>query len=85
MISLYFSIFSNSVVQCEWSPWINGPCSKTCGGGTFSKKRFKIQQEVGTSCTGEPTSEEECNKDECPSKLDDNSRRIPECIEINAI
>ena len=70
MISSYFSIFSNSVVQCEWSPWINGTCSKTCGGGTLSRFRFKIQKEVGTSCTGQPMSKEECNKDECPGKLE---------------
>ena len=67
---LIFFNFSHLVVQCEWSPWFNEACSKTCGGGTLSKKRVKIQKEVGTSCKGEPTSKEECNKEECPSKLE---------------
>ena len=65
-----FLIFSYSIVKCEWSPWFSEACSKTCGGGTLFKTRFKIQKEVGTSCAGEPTSKEECNQDECPSKLE---------------
>ena len=51
-----------------WSDWFSGACSRTCGGGTLSKTRIKIQIEVGTKCDGEATSQTECNIEDCPGK-----------------
>ena len=56
-------------VQCEWGGWLDGGCSRTCGGGTATMFRTKIQIEVGTRCKGEHFKQIKCNTEECPGKL----------------
>ena len=73
-------IFSNSInintiiiapVNCEWSSWSWGTCTRTCGGGTKSGSRTISQQAAngGTACTGGSTTTRSCNTNSCPGIL----------------
>jgi hypothetical protein len=54
-------------IDCEWSDWQIGECSKTCGGGSRSKSRTKkIEESNGGVCGGDATIQEDCNTQECP-------------------
>ncbi len=54
-------------MECIWSKWENGECSKTCGGGNRTNTRVKIVEEMHDGiCEGDPTVIEECNMQECP-------------------
>ena len=61
------------VVNGGWSEWENGPCTKTCGGGTMSMIRKCNNPEPscgGNDCVG-PSSillEASCNDICCPGK-----------------
>jgi len=68
-------------VNCEWGPWTEGECSKTCGGGKRTDTRVKTRQEttkiVGNywrrardagNCPGESSlANQECNDEDCPT------------------
>ena len=61
-------------VNCEWSDWEIGECSVTCAGGRRTNSRTKtVEESDGTDedgfCEGEPTMEEDCNTQACPSKF----------------
>jgi len=55
-------------VHCEWNEWVEGDCSKTCGGGMMTKTRTeKVSADHGgNECTGLTSEEVSCNVDECP-------------------
>ena len=56
-------------VHCEWSDWVEGECSDSCGTGTRIKTRTKLVTEAhGGTCTGNTTEIEECYSNPCPSK-----------------
>ena len=58
---------SNFSVDCEWSDWQDGECSKSCEGGNRTSTRFKIVEEMyNGTCEGHSTYTEECNMQECP-------------------
>jgi len=56
-------------VNCQWGPWTEGECSKTCGGGNRTDTRVKTRPESnGGTCTGESSlSDQECNDEDCPT------------------
>ena len=59
------------IVNCEWSDWSKGDCSKICGGGIRTNKRHKItEEEHGGSCSSTSEFEEICNNVTCPSNND---------------
>ena len=54
-------------VDCQWSAWTFGACSKNCGGGQRTKTRTKVVTENSLgSCYGDPSTSESCNTHECP-------------------
>ena len=56
------------VVDCQWSEWQHGPCSKTCGSGVKVISRTEIvkAQNGGKPCIGDGTKTEHCNIQDCP-------------------
>ena len=60
---------SNAPVDCQWSAWSWGSCSKTCGGGTQTGSRTISQQALngGKACTGDSTLTQGCNTHSCSS------------------
>ena len=58
------------LVDCEWTSWKKGTCSKTCAGGTQTNTRtIKVEaRDGGANCTGESVETLDCNTQECPSK-----------------
>ena len=68
---LYLSyILFYIVVDCEWSTWTTGQCSKTCGGGQRTDTRLKHveAQFGGEECVGDASQQVSCNTDECAGK-----------------
>ena len=56
-------------MNCTWSTWTVGSCSKTCGGGMSTKTRNKtIEEAHGGTCDGESSENETCNTNSCPGK-----------------
>lgn len=54
--------------DCLWSEWHDpGPCTKTCGGGAFTRHRARKQESVfgGVECTGPNTEIGPCNVEPC--------------------
>ena len=64
-------LFWCNPVDCVWGDWVEGKCSKECGGGIQIDFRKKNQEELfgGNPCDGEPTREVECNTNECPGLM----------------
>ena len=62
---LYYPVF---LVDCQWDEWIDGQCSKTCGGGTQIDTRHKKIKAAfgGEECAGPSNITKECNTQECP-------------------
>ena len=61
--------FYDCKVNCEWSSWTIGKCSKTCGGGQQINTRSKtVEEDYGGKCTGKPSVSETCNSQDCPGK-----------------
>jgi hypothetical protein len=55
--------------DCQWAPlaeWT--PCSKSCGSGTQTRSRIKLQTALngGKECAGLATFERACNTQPCP-------------------
>ena len=59
------------VVDCEWSEWHYGQCSKSCGIDTqFLQRGVQVRaQNGGKPCVGESTRTENCNYHACPAFL----------------
>ena len=55
-------------VNCQWSNWASyASCSKTCGGGTKQRQRYKtVQESNGGSCSGLTQDTVSCNTQDCP-------------------
>ena len=61
-----------SVVDGGWSPWVCGPCSKTCGGGTQNCTRSCSNPTPcggGSYCSGLSIAQSICSAQCCPSKF----------------
>ena len=61
-ISKYIYITHLGVlVDCEWSDWHIGDCSKTCGGGWRNNHRAKtVVEAFNGTCEGTGEEEEKC-------------------------
>ena len=68
---MYFTLFDLNLVDCEWSNWIIGQCSKSCGAGFRRRTRSpKIEsQNGGKDCDGRSTVFENCYLSECPGNV----------------
>ena len=56
-------------VHCQWSAWIVGSCSKSCGGGQQTKQRTKLVTESDDGkCSGQSSVTESCNTISCNGK-----------------
>ena len=56
-------------VDCEWSEWSLGHCSKTCGTGERLMIRSKtVVEAYDGSCPGAVNATEACNMHNCPGK-----------------
>ena len=78
---LSITVHNCSVVDGGWSSWIEGSCSKSCGGGIRIDTRTcdnPTPDCEGLSCEGSSTHEEQCNQFCCPSKY--LSRILYTCI-----
>ena len=54
-------------LECVWSDWEEGECSKSCGGGVQIFKRKIIREPLdGSKCQGETVKIKVCGKEECP-------------------
>ena len=56
------------VVDCQWSEWQSGSCSRTCGRGVqmnFRTERVQAQN-GGSPCFGSGSKWEHCNLQDCP-------------------
>ena len=54
-------------VNCQWSAWSVGGCSKTCGGGRRTRSRTKFFTEGhGGTCSGQFSRTQSCNNQRCP-------------------
>ena len=64
------SIVINNAVNCEWSDYTWGECDKSCGGGTQTGERHysQLAENGGQECTGETTTTQSCNEQECPGE-----------------
>ena len=65
-------VCNNYVVDGGWSSWVNGSCSKTCGGGTQTLTRRcnnPVPSCGGDNCPGLSVSRDSCNIHCCPGKV----------------
>ena len=55
-------------VDCQWSPWTLGECSKTCGDGSMTKTRTHEISAAngGDECEGPDSLDETCSVQNCP-------------------
>ena len=55
------------IVDCQWSSWSQGRCSKGCGGGQRTNSRHKwVNEEYGGTCSGQSNFIDSCNTHPCP-------------------
>ena len=63
------SITNIHLVDCVWSAWEIGDCSKTCGDGERPSTRRKLVEEADCGmCSGSSTRTELCNDKACPGR-----------------
>ena len=65
-------LFFNQLVDCKWSEWRFGNCSKECGSGIrIDVRDIEIQPlNGGKECKGESNITENCNNHQCPGTID---------------
>ena len=58
----------NCPIDCQWSEWQYGPCSRTCGSGVkvISRTEKVKAQNGGRPCFGDETKTEYCYIKDCP-------------------
>ena len=62
------SVF-HMIVECQWSLWSNGACSKSCGVGQRKRTRTKmVAEKFGGACNGQSIKYESCNIQPCPGR-----------------
>jgi len=69
---LVINLFLKILVHGNWTDWIFGTCSKSCGGGIKNGFRTCSNPEPkhgGRNCTGPTSNSTECNTNPCPSML----------------
>jgi hypothetical protein len=62
-------ISTDGSVDGNWSAWVNGTCSATCGDGTLVQTRAcdsPVPQNGGAPCAGSSTQTVACTTDPCP-------------------
>ena len=66
-ISKYIYITHLGVlVDCEWSTWTLGDCSKECGGGSRNNHSSKtVVEAFGGTCEGTGEAAVRCNEQRC--------------------
>ena len=59
------------IVHCEWNDWVQGSCSKSCGGGIRIDTRTESvsAKHGGNKCPGVSSMEVSCNDQECPGEI----------------
>jgi len=70
---MYYCLIACSVVDGEWSNWVNGTCSKSCDGGIMNITRECNNPKPscgGRKCRGLNIRQEKCNDICCPSKIE---------------
>ena len=57
-----------AAIDCKWSDWELGKCSKTCGGGkrTSYRREEVTQSNGGKPCSGSTWETQDCNTQSCP-------------------
>ena len=65
---MLINVCIRNIVDCEWNDWINGTCTKACGGGTRTNVRTEKVPAAygGEQCDGTAWIKESCNIQECP-------------------
>ena len=70
MDGLILSILISAPVNCEWSEWKIGQCSKSCDGGLRNKTRTIMTKESNKGkCRGNATVQETCSLNNCSSQF----------------
>ena len=66
----YQSFYMSIIVHCEWNDWVQGSCSKSCGGGIRIDTRTESvsAKHGGDKCPGPSSMDVSCNDQECPGK-----------------
>eukprot|EP00971_Amphidinium_carterae_P181650 3603829-Amphidinium_carterae.1 len=60
-------IYSTDIIDCEVGEWTEGTCSKSCGGGTMTKRRAVVVNPNAAGAECPPLEiEEACNYLPCP-------------------
>ena len=67
-ILMLINVYIRNIVDCEWNDWINGTCTKSCGGGTRTNTRTKKVSAAhgGEDCDGPAAIKDSCNVQNCP-------------------
>ena len=63
-------MFEFDIVDCQWSDWVVGQCSLSCGGGVRTNTRSEkvVANSGGRKCIGTTSDEEKCNEQNCTGK-----------------
>ena len=68
--TMYILLTLAHPIDCEWSEWEIGSCSKPCGGGyRINTRTKKVNEANGGKCDGLTTKQEDCNMQVCGGKL----------------
>ena len=68
-------IWSYFPVDCQWSSWTYGECSKSCGKGKRGRTRTKaVTEKFGGTCDGPSFVYEDCVNQPCPGVIFKNNQ-----------
>ena len=69
MDGLILNILISAPVNCKWSEWKIGQCSKSCDGGLRNKTRtIRTKESNKGKCEGNATFQETCSLNNCSSQ-----------------
>ena len=57
-----------SRARCKWGKWRTSSCSRSCGGGVYTRTRSRVSLRRGTICKGLERVQRRCNRKKCPIK-----------------